>query len=243
LKTAPELNSRPELSPTVQVQRVSYIFIHIHRSHSKASKLEQLLPSNILQLAYCRVSADPYVGLDLIDDVSGPAIWSVMSKGMPATAEPFDAREEGLPHALQGFQKSMGLYIPLYHLNSSLTEVRNPNFAGCLVTTISFHPMIGNLLAELNLQDIDVFLFWIKYGANGSSNTTYVGHFESGPEISKPNIKPVNARLLQPADIDGDIVTSFVPAFDLKLFDNTFRYVVRARKGSIVKDVHIFGAR
>ena len=191
---------------------------------------------------YSSPPADPYVGLDLNDDVEGPAIWSAMSTGMPATAEPFDARGEGLP-ALKGFKKLMGLYMPLYHLNSSVTDVRNPNFAGCLVTIIGFHPMIGNLLAELNLQDTDVFLFWIKYGANGSNTSTYVGHFESGPEASKPNIKPDNASLLQPADIDGDIVTAFVPAFDMKLFDKTFRFIVRARKGSIIKDVLIFGAR
>ncbi len=191
---------------------------------------------------YISPPADPYIGLDLNDDIEGPAIWAAMSTGLPATAEPFEARGPGMP-ALKGYKKLMGLYMPLYHLNSSLTIVRNPNFAGCLVTIIGFHPMVVSLLAELNLGNIDVFLFWIKYGADGSNTSTYVGHFESDPEATKPHITPENASALQPADIDGDIVTNFVRSFDLKLFDKTFRYMVRARKGSIVKDVLIFGAR
>jgi hypothetical protein len=193
---------------------------------------------------YCSPANYPgisVIGLDLNDDIEGPAIRAGMSTGVPTTSDPFEAR--GLTDATLRSRKMIGLYMPLFIANSSLTRTRTSVFAGTLVTVLAFEPMVYSLLSELELQDIDVFLFWIKSGTDGSASYTLVGHFESGPEASKPNITAANASRLQPSDVKGDIVTDFVPVFDLVVFDKTFRYMVRARRGSVLKDVVLVGGR
>ncbi len=194
-----------------------------------------------LPVFYCSPPA-AIIGLDLNDDVEGTAIWSAMATGDTTTSDPFDARID-LPPALGGFKKLMGLFSPIYSFNSTLTISRNDNFAGCLVSMIAFHPMVNNILSNLDILNIDVFLFWIKPGSNGSLSATYVAHFESKPENSRPRINATGGGALKPEDVDGDIVSKFVPRFDLTISDKTFRLMVRARRGSIVKDVMLFGTR
>uniref|UniRef100_A0A7S0M516 Uncharacterized protein n=1 Tax=Cryptomonas curvata TaxID=233186 RepID=A0A7S0M516_9CRYP len=164
------------------------------------------------------------LGLDLNDDVEGTAIRSAMATGDTTTSDPFDARVD-LPPSLGGFKKLMGLFSPIYSLNSSLTISRNDNFAGCLVSMIAFHPMVNNILANLDILNIDVFLFWLKPDRNGSLSATYVAHFESKPENSRPRINATGGGALKPEDVDGDIVSGFVSRFDLTISDKTFRLI------------------
>ena len=194
-----------------------------------------------LPVLYCSPPA-AIIGLDLNDDVEGTAIRTAMTTGDTTTSDPFDARVD-LPSALGGFKKLMGLFSPIYSVNSTLSISRSNNFAGCLVSMIAFNPMVNNILANLDIRNIDVFLFWIKPGSNGSLSATYVAHFESKPENSRPRINATSAGTLKPEDIDGDIVSRFLPRFDLTISDKTFRLMVRARSGSIVKDVVLFGTR
>ena len=194
-----------------------------------------------LPVFYCSPPA-AIIGLDLNDDEEGIAVRSAMATGNTVTSDPFDARVD-LPPALGGFKKLMGLFTPIYSLNSSLTIYRNDKFAGCLVSMIAFHPMVNNILANLDILNTDIFLFWIKPLSIGSFSATYVAHFESKPENSRPRINATGGGLLNPEDITGDIMSRFVPRFDLTISDKTFRLVVRARRGSIVKDVMLFGAR
>jgi hypothetical protein len=197
--------------------------------------------SYYLPVFYCSPPA-AIIGLDLNDDEEGVAVRSAMATGNTATSDPFDARVD-LPRALGGFKKLMGLFTPIYSLNASLTISRNDNFAGCLISMIAFHPMVNNILSNLDILNTDVFLFWIKPESNGSHSATYVAHFESKPENSKPRINATGGAALKPEDITGDIVSEFVSRFDVNISDKTFRLVVRARSGSIVKDVMLFGAR
>ena len=224
-----------------QARLIDQDFIIYSYTSSGPTERPQNYSEFYFPILYCSPPDPGLLGLDLNDDVEGPAILSAKSTGRPATSEPFDARDPSPD--LDGFDKLMGLYMPLYHSNSSLVTVPNPDFAGCVVTIIAFHPMVTNQLAKLNIQNLDIFLFWIDPTPNGTFKATYVGHYESPPDATKPHISPANASTLQPGDITGDIVTNFVPSFNLSFYDRTFRYVVRARKGSIVPNVLVFGIR
>jgi hypothetical protein len=190
-------------------------------------------------ILYCSPRNDGIVGLDLNDDVEGPAIWRAFSTNSPTTAAPFDGR--AISHStFNGFNKLLSFYMPLYHSNSTLTDQPNDDIAGCLVTVIAFRALFDHLFATVEFKNTDVFLFWIQTQEDGSNISTYMIHFESDPDTSKPNIDASDAAHLQPKDITGDIVSDFGPEYDVVFFDKVFRTLFRARKGSIAKDVLLF---
>ena len=79
--------------------------------------------------------------------------------------------------------------------------------------------------------------------AAAAAAATYVAHFESAPAATAPGLSPAAALLLRPGDVGGDIVTGFAPALDVPMAGRTFRVSVRARAGSLPRDVLLYGGR
>ena len=199
-------------------------------------------------ILYCYPPADFILGLDLNDNVEGPSIDLARATGEPASAAPFLLRGLG---PSTPFPMGMTLYMPAYRSGngSAVTYVQGSRYAGCLVAVFLFRSMIAGILVGLELQNYDVFLFYINPSANATDDAaaaaaaTYVAHFESAPAATAPGLSPAAALLLRPGDVGGDIVTGFAPALDVPMAGRTFRVSVRARAGSLPRDVLLYGGR
>jgi CHASE1-domain containing sensor protein len=90
-------------------------------------------------ILYCSPLNNPGIlGLDLNDDVEGPAIRASMSTGVPATADPFEGRGPPPQGYVWNSRKMMGLYMPLFISKLTFTKTRTSVFAGAIVTIIAF---------------------------------------------------------------------------------------------------------
>jgi hypothetical protein len=180
-------------------------------------------------ITYCSPPADSLIGFDVYNDaLEGPTIRQVAATGRPISAAPFLLR--GLPPE-EEFKMGMTMYIPLYGrqplrggIVRNLTTARSPHYAGCVATVIHFRPLLSSVLSSASLEDVDVFLF--------ASTGNYIAHYEAPPASTAPNLSAAAAEALLPADIAGDLVTAFSPAFDVTIVDRNFRVLVRARRGS-----------
>jgi CHASE1-domain containing sensor protein len=189
-------------------------------------------------ITYCAPLADYIVGLDLYNDpIEGPIIRRAQATGNVLAADPFLLR--GLAET---FRLGMTIYMPLYRTNGSFSVSKSSDYVGCICSVFLFHPLMSNVLADLNLRHTDVFLFDVSHGSDPNAST-YLAHYESQPASTMPNLLPPAVYNLRPADVTGDFVTTFTPEYDLKVVDRTFRVLVRARAGSYPRDPLVYSIR
>ena len=198
-------------------------------------------------ILYCYPLADSILGLDLNDDVEGPWIDRARASGEPASAVPFLLRGLG---PSTPFHMGMTVYLPAYFNGngSAITYDLIPeSYAGCVVAVFLFRSMIASILDSLQLVNYDVFLFYVDptdvNATNAAATATYVAHYESPPADDAPGLSPAEALRIRPENVTGDIVTAFDSALDVLMAGRIFRVQVRARAGSLQRDVVIYGGR
>ena len=193
-------------------------------------------------ISYCSPRYDPLVGFDLYNDkVEGPFLREARDSGAPTSPPPFLLR--GI---VERFKMGTTVYLPLYAINSShfnstspvvdLSLKRSSIYWGCVVAVINFSSFMNSILQDLDLQNLDVFLF-------NAADSSYVAHYESDPAQTKPNYSPENASSLVPANISGDLVTAYSSEYDVVIAGRTYRLLIRSRAGTNERDVQVYSRR
>jgi hypothetical protein len=187
-------------------------------------------PGPFAPIAYCSPPNPFIVGLDLYNDlVEGPVTRNTQRTGQTLSTAPFQLR--GLPsNAYGGFQMGFTIYIPLFRDSSgNVTPMKTDDFLGVVVNVVAFQPLLEGILSDVQLNEIDVFLFTNADPVSGETER-FLAMYQSRPYEGMTNFTVDEASRLLVKDITGDIVTSpDDPNFMVDMGDRTLRLVIRAR--------------
>lgn len=204
--------------------RGSYPDFFIWRFGPASSKIEQR--NNSFNF-YCPILHNPQgefiVGLDLCNDlIEGPIIRRVASTGTIESAEPFELRMEG-----SGYPMGTVVYMPLFRNSQGEIQIKyTDDYIGSVISVIHFRSMLRSILQQMQLDDIDVFMF------TSGAEPRYLAHFEGS--LPDTNITYESVKDIRVSEILGDMVTPAEDAHLVDFADTDYMIIVRARKGKFM---------
>jgi hypothetical protein len=170
------------------------------------------------------------IGLDLnADPLVGPYIRLARSLGTAVASHLLPLRS-GIPgHSKDAGDRGVVYHMPLFQSLTPgvLTNVPSDVMRGVLLAVFWMKGLLEHTMKPLELRHTDVFLFDVRE----PEFPTYVAHYESPEEESRPfydasNLTPFNLLL-----DGGDFQTDWLQTPDLPFAQRKYRLLVRGRRG------------
>jgi len=189
-------------------------------------------PGPFAPIAYCSPKNTYIEGLDLYNDLfEGPVVRNTERTGDTLSTTPFQLR--GLDaKRWDGFQMGFTVYIPLFATDTGeVTPKKTGKFLGVVINVVAFHPLLNNVLEDVKLDEMDVYLFTVPDPVVGETER-FLAQFQSMPYEGMSNTTVEELGKMKSVDIKGDHVTKIDdPVFLIDLGDRSLRLVVRSRSG------------
>lgn len=189
---------------------------------------------NYLPVRFVSPPQEDFMGLDFsTDPVNGPYLRLAKGMGTPTITHAFALRGgiPGQPDDLL-FKNGAVYHMPIFQSltpdTGAFTSEHTDVMKGVLSFVFWLTGVLGKTMNTLELRHTDVFLFDIT----DADNPSYVAHFESPENTTRPFYTPTNITTVTPFNLEYDFLSPWDAAQDLVIAQRRYRLLVRGRTGN-----------
>ena len=167
------------------------------------------------------------IGMDMDDDPILDSFVHLVSGTGQAAVTPTYTLRTGIAaaNATEAFMSGFSYLLPFFQsVDGGLTTQQTANMGGVVCTVIWITGVLRQIMQQLSLAQMDVFLFDVT----DPDAPTYVAHYET-PEANRPYYTPENVSDVTPFNLEGDFVSEWSKQFDLSIAQRRYRLRTRAR--------------